>query len=118
MPTNLEHVKPTITDGKFTEQLNTLQGADYSLYTIWLTMWTSHSKTMGINNKLFPLCCDNSLHLSGNAFHWILAYGYGDLPWEHKSLDAATGVNSAFQLILKVSSGVQVRDLFRTLEYF
>ena len=37
------------------------------------SMWTpagqtSHSKIMGINMELFPLCCYNSLHFSGKAF--------------------------------------------------
>ena len=36
---------------------------------IW-TCWTSHSKTMGINIELAPLCCYSSLQSSGKFF-WV-----------------------------------------------
>ena len=56
------------------------------------SMWTpahrtSHSKIMGINMELVPLlCCYNSLHSSGKAFH-MLEHCCGDmLPFSHKSI--------------------------------
>jgi hypothetical protein len=48
---------------------------------------TSHSKIMGIYMELVPLCCPNSLHSSGKAFHQMLEHCCGDLlPFSHKSI--------------------------------
>ena len=95
------------------------------------SMWTparrtSHSKIMGINMELVPLCCYNSLHFSGRLSTrcWNIAAG--------TCFHSATSVTevghwccairpdsqSVVQFIPKVFDGVEVRALCRPVKFF
>jgi len=96
------------------------------------SMWTparqtSHSQIMGYNKWSWsPLCCNDSLHSSGTAFHEMLEHCCGDLfPFSHKSIREVgqrcwvirSGLQLVFQFITKVFDGVEARALCRPVKF-